>query len=115
MITPHMMAGAYDFLCVCRPFKGWKLPDSESVEFRVIRNLGYYGYFQFNKVPIIGVNDEGVGHTESLLKIVAHEMIHMHQYFSRLETKGEVHNDNFQKLADRVCRLHGWDSKMFFI
>lgn len=114
-LTPHMIAGAYDFLRECQPFKAWKLPEPDLIEFRTVRDSGCYGYFQFNKVPIIGINDTGVGHTDSLIKIVAHEMIHMHQYFARLETAGAVHNANFRKLADRVCRIHGWDSKMFFI
>ncbi len=114
-ITPHMIAGAYDFLRECPPYRGWKLPHSEVIEFRVVRDAGCYGYFQFNKRHIIGVNDHGVGHTFSLIKVTAHEMIHLHQYLNRLDSSGSVHNANFRKLSDQVCRLHGWDAKMFFI
>lgn len=111
-----MVAAAYDFLREMPPYKGWRMPPGDSVIFVIARDANCYGYYQPDgEHHRIGVVDLAVGHTTSLVKVVAHEMIHMHQYLKRLDTRGAVHNANFRKLADRVCRTHGWDPKMFFI
>jgi hypothetical protein len=40
-------------------------------------------------------------------------MIHLHQMRWKLETANTEHNADFRKRAARVCRLHGFDPKVF--
>ena len=115
-VTPHVVAAAYDFLRQCPPYRGWRLPEGDSVEFRLERDQTCYGSHKGTPTHnIIGVNDNFIGHTETLLRVVAHEMIHLHQYLAKLETPGTVHNAHFRRVARRACRTHGWDEKHFFI
>jgi hypothetical protein len=47
------------------------------------------------------------------MAVMAHEMVHLHQRDVCMETPGAQHNAAFNKLAAKVCRLHGFDPKLF--
>jgi SprT-like family len=114
-LTPEMLAGAYDFLRISSPFRGWRLPEADDVEFEVIRardRLGHYckGLGAPHRIAISASN---VGHTETLIRTIAHEMIHLHQRERRSETPNTEHNAEFQRLARLVCLYHGFDPRAF--
>lgn len=112
-LTPESLAAAYDYLRTTDPFIGWKLPKSGRVKFVVIKDPRRFADFGVeNGVPTIRVSTARNGHTITLLSTVAHEAIHLHQYLTGLETKGE-HNADFKRRAARVCARHGFDSKTF--
>lgn len=112
-LTPDLLAAAYDFLRTTDPFKGWKLPRSGRVKFRVIKDPRRFADFGLeNGTPTIRVSTARNGHASTLLSTVAHEAIHLHQYLKGLETKGE-HNADFKRRAKRVCSHHGFDPLTF--
>lgn len=116
-LTPAVIAGAYEFLRLTPPFRAWKLPPAGEVEFVVCRHRMQLGYHRGIRRKVrsheIGISENCVGHTNTLLKTMAHEMIHQHQQRARTETSGAEHNAEFIRLARRVCRFHGWDEKEF--
>lgn len=115
-LTPEMLAAAYDFLRTTPPFRGWRLPHSDAIELSVgcqrDREAHYSRYLRTSD-HIIVVSSTRVGHTNTLLAAIAHEMIHLHQATTKHETSGVMHNADFRKHARTVCRWHGWDAKSF--
>lgn len=113
-LTPDVLRTAYDFLRVTMPFKGWKLPPGEEVEFIVSldrHTIGTHTTYQWRpQEHVIGVSQHGVGHTSTLIKIMAHEMVHAAQ----VQAGGpNTHNFDFGQRAKLVCRHHGFDLKEF--
>lgn len=113
-ISPAMMETAYEFLRATPPFRGWKMPPADDVAFRVMRAGDYRGlYHRENGQHIISISGKWIGHSATLLAVMAHEMIHLHQAVRGLETGNTEHNAQFHRLAGRVCKLHGFDPKGF--
>lgn len=109
-ITKPMLIAAYELLRTTPPFTGWKLPDAGEIDFAVVRDRATYGDCDGE---MLRVSSSRHGHLQTLLATVAHEMIHLHQMRRRLETPNTQHNADFRKRATRVCRLHGFDPKVF--
>ena len=110
-----MLAAAYDFLRETPPYRAWKLPPSSALRFRVARDRTVHGWFEPKKSGLwIAVSTAGAGHTDTVLRVVAHEMIHLHQHITGAEGRVD-HNEQFKRLAQRVCKLHGWDYTTFFL
>jgi hypothetical protein len=116
-LTPEIIEGAYEFLRLTPPFKAWRLPHADEVEFVVSRHRSHVGYHRGPRRKVlmheIGISETCVGHTNTLLRTMAHEMIHQHQQRCRTETPNTEHNAEFLRLAQIVCRHHGWDEKEF--
>lgn len=113
-LTPDILRAAYDFLCVLPPFNSWALPDSDDVKFVVIRSRTDFGRHNVeNGRHIIGLSSNTIGQIDTLIRIMAHEMIHAYQYEAKMETADVAHNAAFFKLAHRVSRIHGFDPKAF--
>lgn len=119
-LTPEILAAAYDFLRATPPFIRWNLPEPEDIKFRTSRHpksAGKYVWDPNDKSHYIIASVRGIGHTDSLMKFMAHEMIHLHLRIMGWESKGvssEIHNVAFCKLAAQVCRWHGFDPKAFY-
>ncbi len=114
-LTPDMLAQAYDFLCTTAPFKGWHLPHSDDIGFHVVRNPHIIADFTVEHDDSVNIRVstlKGI-HTNTLLMTVAHEMIHLHQYRKKIDSKRVEHNANFKRHARRVCKIHGWDETVF--
>jgi len=109
-ITTATLIAAYELLRTTPPFIGWKLPDAGKIEFAVLRDRSTFGDCDGETLR---VSSGRHGHLTTLLATVAHEMIHLHQMRRRLETPNTEHNADFRKRAARVCRLHGFDPKVF--
>lgn len=112
-LTPAIVRAAYDFLNETPPFNRWNLPDGDDIRFKVARYQTAHGWLttgRKHKRPLLVVSSAMVGHTSSLLAVMAHELVHLHQYMAKME---QSHGDGFRKLAAQVCKVHGFDPKAF--
>jgi predicted SprT family Zn-dependent metalloprotease len=106
------LRAAYNYLNETPPFNKWNLPDGDDVEFRVVRDRGTFGwYLRENGKHIIGLSVSTVGHTDTLIRTMAHEMVHIHEHCSGPCKKG--HSRAFKRWSEQVCRVHGFDPKAF--
>lgn len=112
-LTPQIVAAAFDFLRATPPFKALGLPPSDEVKFTVNRHRTWLGSCLGGPTSEIAVSSHIVGHTDTLLRVVAHEQIHLYQYLSNTETAKVTHNAAFYRLAKRACKYHGWDERIF--
>lgn len=105
------IAAAYEYLRVSDPFRGWRLPPSDGVRFKIVRDPKMFADFVAkNGVYTIRISAARNGHTSTLLGTLAHEMIHLRQ---ELTGDREIHGPRFQRMAARVCAVHGFDPKGF--
>jgi hypothetical protein len=117
-LTPETLAAAYDYLRTTPPFYKWNLPESEDVKFKIGRRPKEAGRYQWDGVDhTITASVRGVGYTTSVMRFMAHEMIHLYLEKMGWESKAhsaEVHNAAFRKFAAQVCKYHGFDPKAFY-
>ena len=115
-LTPDILAAAYEYLRATPPFNEWNLPEADEIEFRVMKTRVYSGqhtpYVRSNR-HCIDVSISGVGYTDTLIRVMAHEMVHAYQRIVNSETKNAGHNPEFHRLGRRVCKHHGFDPKEF--
>ncbi len=116
-LTPEVLCGAYKFLALTAPFRAWNLPDPDLILFRVVRDPAIRGHYRAwsraKHAHEIAVSARTIGYTANLIATMAHEMIHLHQKVTCMETRGAEHNAAFHKLAARICKIHGFDPKLF--
>lgn len=114
-LTPEACAAVYDCLRQFAPFRGWRLPPADEVEFHIVAdqaNRGTYCNYIGTQQHCIEVSDACVGHFDTLAGTIAHEMIHLCQKQIGTVTRAQ-HNADFLRRAARVCRELGWDPKAF--
>jgi hypothetical protein len=112
-LTPEMLRQAYEFVCTTPPFNKWNLPDGEDVVFRVVRDPALRGWYRKEgKKHVIAVSARSTGHTASLIAVIAHEAIHLHEKHNSACGSGQ-HSAAFERWAAETCRYHGFDPKMF--
>lgn len=112
-LNPERIAAAYDFLNVTPPFDKWNLPDSDDLIFRVAKSDLDHGWIttgRRHKKPVITISGATTGQTPKLFETLAHEMVHLHQYLTR---QPQTHGPGFRKMAELVCKYHGFDPKAF--
>lgn len=112
-LSPEMLAAAYEFIRTSQPFKGWKLPEADAVQFTVNAHKYWFGSHQGGPTCHITISEATVGHTATLIRVMAHEAIHLYQYQAGLESRSTHHNADFRRRAGLVCREHGFDEKAF--
>jgi SprT-like family len=113
-LTRDMLRAAYDFLNETPPFNKWNLPDGEDVEFKIIRNRDRFGWYRFNgEKHVIALSSGCIGYTDTLLRTMAHEMIHLHEEHAEACTPRQDHSRAFYRWAAQICASHGWDAKAF--
>lgn len=117
-LTPETLAAAYDYLKSTPPFSKWNLPESDEVLFKVTRVRGWFGRYRWNgKKHTIEVSSASIGQTQTLLRYMAHEMVHLHLEDIGMESRTggpNTHNAAFRVLAAHVCKVHGFDPKAFY-
>ena len=111
-LAPHMLAAAYEYLRSTPPFRGWKLPHADEVKFVVNRHPVNMGTCQGGSTCTIEISSVTVGHTDTMLRTMAHEMIHLRQFLHGEENSSQ-HNADFRHKSVQVCRYHGWDVRVF--
>lgn len=113
-LNHEILASAYDYLRTTPPFRDWNLPESEDVRFVVIRSEDTAGWHAIrNGRDVIGISSKCIGRTSSLMEVMAHEMLHLHQRKVAMETRGVIHNTAFKKLGAKVSAIHGFDPMLF--
>lgn len=112
-MTPAMLEAAYELLRATPPFKGWKLPPGDEVAFHILRTRAQQAdHCLVGNTHQIRVSAAKHATLRSLLETVAHEMIHVREV--QLRARPDVaHGKLFNRLADKVCREHGFDRGQF--
>ena len=114
-LTPQVLAAAYEYLRATAPFKSWRLPESDAVEFAVTRHRDRsadHTTYCRSLDHVLRVSAYYTKTSLGLLECVAHEMIHMRQTRNKTETRQE-HNAAFARLNRAVARVHGWPAETF--
>lgn len=112
--TPETLSAAWDFLRTIEPIKSWKLPPAEEVEFRITRNkhtLGEHTTYKWTKEHIVWISSVCVSHCDTLLMVLAHEMVHA--AMAETGKNSTVHNRSFYERSEPLCLAMGWDPKAF--
>lgn len=114
-LSRDVLASAYDYLCTTQPFCEWNLPDSEDVRFRVVKSPLLRGWYCLGEdgSHTIAISSRCIGQTDSLMRTMAHEIVHLHQGEVKIDSPGSEHNRAFWKLAEQVCHFHGFDYRLF--
>lgn len=113
-LTCDTLRAAYNYLNETPPFNKWNLPDGDDVDFQIIRSKTTAGWHKItNGKDIIAASSYVIGRTQSLLELMAHEMVHLHQRSIGTETSGVTHNRAFWAMSAQVCKYHGFDPKLF--
>ena len=114
-LTPEMLEAAYAYLATTLPFRRWKLPPAEAVEFRVTRSRGDYGQCitiksggTFNCVVEISSVKNKTGF--DMIRTMGHEMVHV--CLDLLVVRAH-HGAECKRRAAIVRRRHSWDPKAF--
>lgn len=116
-LTKHLLAAAYDYLAAAEPFCRWNLPDSEDVQFKVGRFRTHCAHYQrVGDRHTITASTNAIGQTDTLMRKMAHEIIHLHLEELGMDSRGtaNTHSGAFRQLAADVCKVHGWDLKVFY-
>ena len=110
-LTPKRLAAAYDFLRAFPPFCRWGLPPAAELRFQVLRTREFHGQHDRKRGRhVIQISAGLVGYVNSLLAVMAHEMVHAYQVRAGLP---ETHNADFDRFARQICRRFGFDPKAF--
>ncbi len=116
-LTPNMLRASYDFVRTTQPFNRWKLPAGELVRFKVAGDAWKRGWYMRSNNKdhhhIIGISRNCIAHPDSLIMVMAHEMIHLYQGERDTESRNTIHNAEFKRLAKSVCKYHGYDPLLF--
>jgi len=114
LITPDSLRACYNYLAETPPFNRWNLPDGDDVDFVVIRSRTDAGWHKIvNSRDIIAVSSVTIGRTLSLMEVMSHEKVHVYQRKYGTETPGVAHNREFYLLGAKVCKVHGFDPRLF--
>ena len=112
-----MLVASYECLRTMPPFRGWHLPESDDIEFRISRHRdreGHYTRYCRTDDHIISISSATIRTAPALLEVMAHEVIHLRQALIGAESKTKYqHNAHVWQTARRVCAIHGWDLAAF--
>ncbi len=109
-LTPHSAQVVYEMLAQLPPFKRLKMPPSQDVIFEINNDPACYG--EYEPEHIIRISKAKVGWLETLIKTVAHEMVHLHLYQIRYKD-WDKHDKKFLYYANRISNTMGFDPKEF--
>lgn len=124
-LNAERLALLYDFLAECPPFDKWNMPPSDEIKFVVTRSNSTRGYYvRPTGKHEIGISTVCCGWMNAVVWVMAHEMVHLHQgdvdkpgarkSCGGMETPNAEHNAAFKKLAQIVCKIHGYDPHEFY-
>src|ERR1700678_58102 len=114
-ITVDILRSGNAYLAETEPFVGWNLHDAEDVEFCVVDKPRTQGECHTRVVGAhkfefrIDISKRHHTHTDSLLRTMAHEMVHVHQRRNCINLTKRAHGQDFWALAAEVCTAHGFD------
>jgi hypothetical protein len=106
-ITPETIKATYGYLLHFPPFSGWKMYPARKLTFSVVPYTGEYAQFDPNKMEL-RVSAAAMSKQHTLMKKMAHEMIHVHEH--AIGRWSHTHDTAFFfKCRDRVCRHFDFD------
>jgi len=108
-MTPsaNTLESMYLMLCQMKPFKFWDLPNTAEINFIVNDEEDAYGSYVFDDdVHIITISRAKCSHFETILKTLAHEMIHMKRYRTK---SWDQHDAVFRRYAKSIADEFGFD------
>lgn len=112
-ITPAIIEAGYVLLCETLPFRRWKLPSPDELEFYAIP-LPANDQGELLRKPTgkyrVTINPNRHKTISSMLMTLGHEMAHIRQ--DQIGRK-DHHGASFQALADQICRHHVFDRGQF--
>lgn len=110
-----MLETSYEYLRSAPPFKRWKLPVTDEVEFVVSTSKSCGGWYNIKEdgTHLIAISQNSVGTSTDLIEIMAHEMIHLYEEHNGLAKGSSEHGVSFKKRAKLVCRHHGFNYEAF--
>jgi hypothetical protein len=112
-VTPELMEAVYEMLRLTPPFKSWKMPHADDVDFYVMKTRENHGDCGIeNGRHFIRISYRTHKTLFAVILTMAHEMCHVQEH--RRGVRGDhQHGRVFHKLADSVCKNHGWDRGQF--
>lgn len=111
-VTPELLRSGYDLLRTTQPFSRWKLPPGEEVRFRARAPAGHDGYYHvLGEQHCIDISPAVGSQLMPVLRVLAHEIVHLRIQLRWPREQG--HGPRFRRLADQVCRHHGFDRANF--
>lgn len=112
-LTPAIIEATYELLLTTLPFRRWRLPSADDIEFRVGVSPTWIGlYEREGDKHWLHVSVHFGGSLNDLVRVMAHELIHIH-LFETCPRDRNPHNRRFRDLAARVCTRHGFDFAQF--
>lgn len=112
-LTPELLERSYDLLRATPPFKRWRLPPGDEVEFHVTRSPARAGDCEgYGDIPVVRLSAALHATLPAVLMTMAHEMCHL--YLARAHPDDRAHHGwRFRRAAKLVCRHHTFDEKAF--
>ena len=105
--TSKTLESMYLMLCQMKPFKYWNLPNTACINFVVTDEEDSYGTYVFDDdIHVITISKAKCSHFETILKTLAHEIIHMKRFRSKV---WDQHDATFRRFAKQVADEFGWD------
>lgn len=111
-LNPQILENIYSMLWCCEPFTKWNLPLPEEVSFVVDYDPATMGTYTYDDGEdhehIITISAARCGHLDTVIRTMAHEMIHM----SRSGTITDAwlrHDATFRRRAHKISASLGFD------
>ena len=96
-------------LCLTSPFNRWAMPPIEEIVFDTKACKDAFGDYEFyHNKHYIRVSAKSFSQLLPLIRIVAHEMVHLKVSIKYPHDKSQ-HGANWKRLAKQVCNHHGFD------
>lgn len=120
-LTKDRLALTYELLSECPPFDKWNLPLAEDVKFVITRNKCDYGAHrttldkEFRKRHEIQISSVNVTTLDTLIRVMAHEMVHVHEQANEVCSAQESakHTPAFWAFGREVCTSLGFNPDTF--
>lgn len=109
-LRPDTMAAAYEMLRTVAPFRRYKLPEADEVVFRVMAHQTTSGecWVTYDGRYHIDASMKCVGHLDTLIRLIGHEMVHLLQLMNGEEP---THNEWFRAEYAKAAKNCGWDPR----
>lgn len=119
-VTTELIEASYERLRLTPPFNRWGLPHADEVEFHAVPIQGnasaehsvIHHVASKREHHLIRISPKRHSTLHMLDATLAHEICHMREYKLGSRRMG-CHGAMFGKLADQVCRHHGFDRGQF--
>lgn len=108
-LTKKNLAILYSMAAKLPPFDKVKMPSARSVEFKIINDKEYYGFFDPEHMRI-EISSANASHFTTIFATLLHEMTHMALYVQHYKFY-ERHDKRFAKFRDTYAALYNLDPK----